>query len=160
MKCHAVILSLASAAAAVLLPSQDPFYTQPANIDNYKPGAVINSRKVPTNLNNILDSSTTSEKVKAAYQYLYRTTDSLGNAVAAVTTMLVPFNADSSKLLAYQQAYDSSNNNCSPSYALQSGANTTASADIIMVSVQPVSISSTPLLTFCRSSRPLTKAGM
>ncbi|WYZ41024.1 hypothetical protein EsH8_IV_001365 [Colletotrichum jinshuiense] len=37
------------------------------------------------------------------------------------------------KLLAYQTAYDSANNDCSPSYAFQAGANTTTLTDIAMI---------------------------
>ncbi|KAK4498433.1 hypothetical protein PRZ48_011091 [Zasmidium cellare] len=126
------VLLLASTATAVLLPSQDAFYTQPANISSYAPGDVISSRSIPTNLNGLL-SGGPSPSIKAAYQYSYRTTDSLGNAIAAVTTLLVPYGADPSKLLAYQTAYDSANNDCSPSYAFQAGANTSATSDIIFI---------------------------
>ena len=130
-----LLLLLASTVTAVLLPSQDAFYTQPANISSYAPGDVINSRSIPTNLNGLL-SGGPSPSIKAAYQYLYRTNDSLGNAIAAVTTLLVPYGADPSKLLAYQTAYDSANNDCSPSYAFQAGANTSATSDIIFVCIQ------------------------
>lgn len=121
------------AATAVIIPSSDSFYSPPGNLTSYQPGDVIRTRNVPPNLNGLISAPLTPQTVKAAYQYLYRTTDDLGNAVAAVNTVLVPNNADPTKLLAYQTAYDSANNDCSPSYALQSGANTSATTDIAFV---------------------------
>jgi hypothetical protein len=54
---------------------------------------------------------------------MYRTTDSLGNPEAAVTTVIVPYNPDTTKLLSYQIAEDGSWLNCAPSYGLQEGSN-------------------------------------
>lgn len=133
------LLSLAlGSARAVLLPSADAFYTQPGNVSAYRPGDVIRSRAIDGSLNGISGGTPAPLSVKKAYQYLYRTTDSLGNAAAAVTTLLVPYGADPSKLLAYQTAYDSANNDCSPSYGLRAGANTTASSDIVFVSLSAI----------------------
>lgn len=119
--------------ADVLLPQDDPFYAQPANISDYQPGEVIASRAVETDLNGILGDSVTPISLNASYQFLYRTIDSLQNPIAAVTTVLVPHNADPSKLLSYQTAYDSANVNCGASYSFQAGANNVAVVDIIMV---------------------------
>lgn len=116
-----------------LLPTQDPFYLPPQNVSDYQPGEIIASRLVSTDINGILGISATAISVKAAYQHLYRTTDSLHNPVAAVTTVLVPYNAKPGKLLSYQTAYDSANINCGPSYSLQAGANNVDVVDIIMV---------------------------
>lgn len=139
-----VSLSIVSAAlglvvprADVLLPSDDPFYAQPANISSYQPGEIIAWRTVDANLNGLLGESITEISLNATYQYLYRTVDSFQNPVAAVTTVMVPFNADPSKLLSYQTAYDSANNDCSPSYLLQAGADNVAVVDIIMVCSSP-----------------------
>lgn len=140
-------LSIVSAAlglalrADVLLPHDDPFYTQPANISAYQPGEIIASRSVEIDLNGILGFSLTPISINATYQYLYRTVDSFQNPVAAVTTVLVPHDADPSKLLSYQTAYDSANINCGPSYSLQAGANNVAVVDIIMVYLPAVPIS-------------------
>ncbi|KAH7061491.1 secretory lipase-domain-containing protein [Macrophomina phaseolina] len=103
-----------------LPPSQDPFYQQPENISNYAPGAVIRSRQVSNRLQPFLPLPV-DVSVKEVHQYLYRTTDSLGDAVAAATTILVPYDADPNKLLSYQTAYDSANPDCSPSYTLRFG---------------------------------------
>lgn len=126
-----VVARAVLAERAPLLPSEDPFYTQPANISAYAPGQVIATRDVPPTLGGY--TGLTREPLQRFLQVLYRTTDSLHNPVAAVTSILIPHNADPTKLLAYQTAYDSANNNCSPSYGLQTGANTTALADIAMI---------------------------
>lgn len=115
------------------LPTDDSFYYTPANISSYQPGDIIASRLVSTNLNGILGVSVTDISLAAAYQFLYRTTDGLKNPIATVTTILVPHDAQTGKLLAYQTAYDSANINCSPSYSLQAGANNTAIVDIVVV---------------------------
>ena len=80
--------------------------------------------------------------VDSVYQYLYRTTDSMGHAVASASMLIVPYNADPSKLLAYETIYDSSNPDCSPSYTLRYGSpssdvrvfNMTLPEDVILVS--------------------------
>lgn len=117
---------------APVVPSSDPFYIQPANIAQYEPGQVIETRDVPPSLGGF--TGLTREPIKEMLQVKYRTTDSLHNPVAAVASILVPTNANTSQLLVYEQAYDSSNVDCSPSYALQTGANNTALADIAFIS--------------------------
>lgn len=119
--------------AGPLLPTEDPFYVQPQNVSEYQPGEIIASRLISIDVNGILGVSATAISVQAAFQHLYRTTDGLQNPVAAVTTVLVPYNANPGKLLSYQAAYDSANINCGPSYSLQAGANNTDVVDIIMV---------------------------
>ncbi|CAK4033081.1 secretory lipase-domain-containing [Lecanosticta acicola] len=124
---------LAGTTFAATLPSQDSFYRQPENISSYKPGQIITSRKAGTNLQGILPFGPTPN-VENAMQYLYRTTDSLNNPVAAVATLLMPSrNADPEKLLVFQAIYDSANNDCSPSYAWLAGANTTSAFDVVFV---------------------------
>ena len=58
-----------------------------------------------------------------AYQLMYRTTDTTGQPVAAVTTVLVPTSppAGPRRLASYQMYYDSLTLNCAPSYTLQGG---------------------------------------
>lgn len=137
------VLALAPRASP-LLPTEDVFYTQPENISDYSAGDIIASRAITVDLNGILGFSATVISIEAAYQYLYRTIDSLQNPVAAVATVLVPHNADPNKLLSYQTAYDSANINCGPSYSLQAGANNTAIVDDVMVSER-----TPPLQCYC-----------
>lgn len=102
-------------------PSEDPFYEQPSNIGTYAPGELIRSREISNRVATWI-LLPRSMNVKSAYQYLYRTTNSVGDPVAAAATLLIPHNDDPSKLLAYQTAYDSANNDCSPSYTLRYGS--------------------------------------
>ncbi|CZT25466.1 related to lipase 1 [Ramularia collo-cygni] len=105
------------------LPSDDPFYTAPSGYESAAPGAILRSRPVPSALSLF---QTIPLNLKGAWQFLYRTTDSLGNPIATVTTVLVPNNADPEKLISYQVAEDSGGEiNCAPSYTLQTGTNTT-----------------------------------
>jgi hypothetical protein len=100
-----------------LLPSDDPFYTPPADLENYTPGTILRSRpflgkvgffNFPINL-------------AAAYQLLYRTTGSSGEAISTVTTILIPNNADFTSLLSYQAEINAAWSGCFPSYVLQAG---------------------------------------
>ncbi|GAB1216545.1 hypothetical protein ATERTT37_005761 [Aspergillus terreus] len=65
-------------------PSQDPWYDQPDDIASYSPGDLIRFREIPAQLQPFLSSIPANVSTKAAYQYLYRTTDSLGDPVGAV----------------------------------------------------------------------------
>ncbi|KAJ5667128.1 hypothetical protein N7507_002992 [Penicillium longicatenatum] len=104
--------------SALIPPSKDAFYDQPANIHTYNPGEVIRSRTVDPQLESFL-SFPVNISVKAVSQFLFRTTDNLGDAAAAVVTLIEPYNSDPTKLLGYQTFYDSANVDCSPSYTLQ-----------------------------------------
>lgn len=134
--CFAAVLAITCSAQASspILPSEDPFYIQPENISAYKPGDVIRHRAIATTLQGYAGIDFT---VKSATQFLYKTTDSLGQSVAALSTFLAPNgnNTSSSKLLAFSFAYDSANNDCSPSYALQKGANGSVGSDVVLVSI-------------------------
>ncbi|MEV0761461.1 lipase family protein [Nocardia sp. NPDC050435] len=60
-----------------------------------------------------------------AWQLLYRTTNSFGEAIATVTTVLKPRGArpeGGRKLLSYQIAEDSAAQYCAPSYVIQAGS--------------------------------------
>ncbi|KAH0018381.1 secretory lipase, partial [Aureobasidium melanogenum] len=135
-----VLAATIAAVASVTLPSQDPFYVQPVNISQYAPGGVIRMRQVSPNISGLIPGGQSLGSLKALYQILYRTTDNLNNAVAAVTSVLVPENADPNKLLAYQTAYDTANPDSVPSYAFQSGTNVTEFSDILFASSTSVCV--------------------
>ena len=61
-------------------------------------------------------------KVQNSWQLLVRSEDSFGNPNVLVTTVLQPFNADSSKVVSYQAYEDSAKFDCAPSYAIQYGS--------------------------------------
>jgi hypothetical protein len=66
-----------------LPPSKDPFYTAPYGYENTVPGAVLRVRIAPGLAKAIANCS-------AAYNILYRTTDSNYKPAWAVTTLLIP----------------------------------------------------------------------
>lgn len=98
------------------LPSEDSFYRVPSDIDQAKPGQILQHRLPPAP---IAAFGLDPVNLKATHQIQYRTTDSHGNATATVLTVMIPHNADTSKVLSYQIAEDASSLDCSPSYALQ-----------------------------------------
>lgn len=107
----------------VLPPSQDPFYTTPANADTAQPGDILTFRELDGN--NFPDAP-----IAATYQLLYRTTTAVGDVASSVVTVLIPPNADFSKLFSYQSPYDRSFIDCSPSYAFTPGSNSAIASTI------------------------------
>lgn len=93
-------------------PSEDPWYTAPDGYETAEPGVVLRNRTAPGDL-----VSEAGANCSAAYNLLYRTTASQGNATFAVTTVFVPKDPTNA-LLSYQIPYDSAYINASPSYAL------------------------------------------
>lgn len=113
----------------IVPPSGDPFYTEPVQgLSLLSPGSIIRWRPAPDALAFVRSQIPVS--IDAVYQLLYRTTDSLGQPTVAVSTMIVPSNADSFKLLSYQTAYDQADPNCSPSYTFRSSVNNTSSTKL------------------------------
>lgn len=102
--------------AMPVLPSIDPFYQPPLDVGRYRPGAIIRHRPPP---NAVAAFGFDPISLDASHQILYRTTDSAGNATATVLTVLVPHNADYTKVLSYQFAEDACSRDCAPSYAFQ-----------------------------------------
>lgn len=101
---------------ATVQPSDDPFYHVPDGLENIAPGTILRHRPPPAK---IAAFGFDPLNLDATHQILYRTTDSLGNATATVLTVLVPHNADMTKVLSYQVAEDAADINCAPSYAFQ-----------------------------------------
>lgn len=93
-------------------PSEDPWYTAPDGYESASPGAILRNRTAPNSL-----ISAAGTNCSTAYQLLYRTTASQGNATFAVNTVLVPQDPTNA-LLSYQIPYDSAYINSSPSYTL------------------------------------------
>ncbi|KAE8381657.1 secretory lipase-domain-containing protein [Aspergillus bertholletiae] len=102
----------------VVPPSADPFYKPPSGYENTAPGTILRHRSVP---NPIALIGPIKLRITAAYQILYRSTDNWDNATTAVTTVLIPENANTSRLLSYQMPEDSASVDCAPSYILQTG---------------------------------------
>lgn len=115
--CGAPIFSL-NPRGLPIKPSEDPFYAAPEGFESKSPGDVLKHRQ----MNNLFGVIVIPEKIKSVHQFLIRSEDSFGEPIAAVTTVFEPYNADPNKLLSYQSAEDAANIDCSPSYAMQLGA--------------------------------------
>lgn len=76
-------LVVSAAAVPPLPPSRDPFYTAPIGYESAAPGAVLRVRTALGFAEGIANCS-------AAYNILYRTTDSNYKPSWAVTTLLIP----------------------------------------------------------------------
>ncbi|KAH8553244.1 secretory lipase [Umbelopsis sp. PMI_123] len=103
---------------AAVIPENDAFYTPPTGYESAPLGSILRTRPVP---NQLAAFSLLPQNIAAAWQILYRTSDSSGNAQATVTTVIQPHNANASRVLSYQVAEDSAYEACAPSYSLQKG---------------------------------------
>ncbi|KAJ6086076.1 secretory lipase-domain-containing protein [Penicillium sp. IBT 16267x] len=106
-----------SSSSVVLPPSEDPFYSAPHGYENQIPGSVLRIRHAPGNLTALVSNAS------AAYNIVYRTTDSQYRPSWAVTTVFVPSilrHSKTSSLLSYQIPYDSHDIDAGPSYAMYS----------------------------------------
>ncbi|KAI1348042.1 LIP-domain-containing protein [Xylaria sp. FL0043] len=104
-----------AAKAVPLPPSRDPWYSAPEGFETALPGTVLRLRIAPGNLTEVVKNAA------AAYNILYRTTDSHDQPAWAVTTLFIPatfYSTPSGKkaLVSYQFAYDSADVDSSPSY--------------------------------------------
>ncbi|TQS32727.1 hypothetical protein Golomagni_06949, partial [Golovinomyces magnicellulatus] len=111
-------------------PSDDAFYTLPGadELSKAKPGDILRHRAPPKPIAVLgLDPL----HLKDSHQILYKSIDSHGNDTATVLTVMIPNNADYSKVLSYQIAEDAAWINCAPSYALQLGSNNALFGSIV-----------------------------
>lgn len=106
--------------AVTLPPELDPFYSPPSGIvADAALGQVLRARTITPAALSALPINV------EAWQLLYRTSDSQGNAIATVTTVLRPRGdapAGGRKLLSYQIQEDSTAQYCAPSYVIQHGS--------------------------------------
>jgi hypothetical protein len=113
-------------------PDQDPFYSAPADIASYAPGAIVASRQITPKAGPSADSVD-------AWQIAYRTNDSHDNAELAVTTLLVPKKAWTGTgprpVVSLQAPEDSTGTQCAPSYGLSSGSGFAAAEGSLASSV-------------------------
>lgn len=100
----------------ITLPSQDPFYYPPEGFKDVAPGTILDWRHPPSPLAAFGEISL---ELEAAYQILYRTTAANGDPTHTVTTVLIPPDANYSRVVSQQDFMDSACFDCSTSYALQ-----------------------------------------
>ncbi|KAJ5088767.1 hypothetical protein N7456_012383 [Penicillium angulare] len=119
---HALAFTASAEPDNPILPIYDPFYVPPAEVDgvpwNETPrGTILNRREV--NISTVIFPG----KSKAtAYQLLYHTRDYHNHSDASVTTIIIPAKPNMKRVISLQNAYDSPDVNCNPSYGLQYGA--------------------------------------
>lgn len=107
-----VLMSAPPGFAQPVYPAPDPdtFYGQPADIGDYRPGDVLETRAMPT-LAAFPDTDITVVK--------FRSTNSTGKPIAAVTTILTPRNRQpDGPLLSYQHIINGLGAQCSVSRVL------------------------------------------
>ncbi len=108
------------ASAEVLTPKNDPFYVAPEGFEELAAGTILRAREVEVSLASV----PLTQVNYRAYQLLYRTNGVNHDAVANVTTVIVPDGdapAGGRNLVSLQNAENSLDPNCAPSYQLQVG---------------------------------------
>jgi hypothetical protein len=108
------------APALTLPPELDDFFQPSAGaVAAAQPGEILRARQIYPAFMGLLQLNVD------AWQLLYRTNNSRGEAIATVTTILRPRGAAPAggrELLSYQIAEDSGAQYCAPSYVIQSGS--------------------------------------
>lgn len=90
----------------------ETFYSAPADLGEYRPGEVIRSRRV----------TAAGFAGTTAWQLAFRSTNSRGEPIAAVTTVLLPARAAPDRpLVSYQPFVNSLGTRCAPSHSLPAG---------------------------------------
>lgn len=113
-----MVATFVAAAPIVQIPLaslEDPFYAEPTGLEHYKPGDILRSRKLDANLRSYYFPM----YAKNVWQLMVRSLDSFDQPTTVVTTVIEPFNGNSSRILSYNFAEDSSLIECAVSYATQ-----------------------------------------
>ncbi|WP_324196471.1 lipase family protein [Nocardia farcinica] len=92
-------------------PDPDPFYTAPADIGSFQPGDVVRTRKIDTG----------PYVGTEGWQVAFRSTNSGGNAIMGITTVLLPAGVHNPPLVSYQALINSLGSRCNPSRSLFNG---------------------------------------
>ncbi len=90
------------------VPDPDPFYLAPADLDTKQPGDVVRTRRIDTWMYPNSDG----------WQVAFRSTNSLGNPILGVTTVLLPHGVANPPLVSYQAIINSLGTKCAPSRSL------------------------------------------
>ncbi|GAB2643150.1 lipase family protein [Nocardia goodfellowii] len=98
-------------------PAEDSWYDDPVDLESFAPGAIVRSREVQTRLLGIPFPVYTK-------QLLFRSNDVHDNPIVTATTVIVPgipWSGSQRPVVSFQEAIDSTNSTCNPSYTLQAG---------------------------------------
>ena len=107
----------ASSSGGLVRPAKDPFYTYDGDkpLKDIRPGTPLKTRDVTL-------GADTNETPLPAEQILYRTTNTLGQPVTTVTTVVLPATGTAQpRVTAYLSFYDALSAKCDPSYTLRGG---------------------------------------
>ncbi|CAM4439070.1 lipase family protein [Nocardia ninae] len=99
------------------VPAEDPWYADPADLASYAPGQIIRTRSVQTRILGIPFPVDTK-------QLLFRSNDIHDNPIATATSVItpgIPWTGSARPVVSFQEAIDSTNSACNPSYTLQVG---------------------------------------
>lgn len=99
------------------VPAEDPWYADPDDLAAYAPGQIIRSRTVQTRILGIPFPVDTR-------QLLFRSNDIHDNPIATATSVItpgIPWTGGPRPVVSFQEAIDSTNSACNPSYTLQVG---------------------------------------
>ncbi|WP_019201458.1 lipase family protein [Tsukamurella sp. 1534] len=99
------------------VPDKDPWYRDPVDIASYRPGQIVRTREVQTRVLGIPFPVYTK-------QLLYRSEDVHGRPIVTATSVIVPgipWHGSPRPVVSYQEAIDSTDSSCNPSYTLQTG---------------------------------------
>lgn len=104
---------MTTAAADPLYPSPDPdpFFASPAELASMAPGDVVRTRRIDSGPYVGTDG----------WQVAFRSTNSGGKPILAVTTVLVPAGVKNAPLVSYQALINSLGSKCNPSRSLFNG---------------------------------------
>lgn len=106
----ALVLPLLALAARHPYPADDPFYRPPHGWKKSKPGDILRSRKIEAGTYGAIKLHVD------AWQILYRTERTNSTPLATVTTVLVPKDADTGKLVSMASPENACTTKCAPSY--------------------------------------------
>ncbi|WP_458686252.1 lipase family protein [Nocardia tengchongensis] len=103
----------APVSAQPLYPTQDsdPFYSPPADLGGFAPGDVVRTRRIDTGLYVGTDG----------WQVAFRSTNSQGQPILGMTTVLMPKGVKNPPLVSYQALINSLGSQCNPSRSLFNG---------------------------------------
>lgn len=99
------------------LPSEDDFYQGPEGFEDAELGTILKIRETPFRIRSVYFPV----NVANSWQVLVKSEDVFGNPIAVSSTILEPYEANSSRLISYQFAEDASTVDCAISYSLMGG---------------------------------------
>jgi pimeloyl-ACP methyl ester carboxylesterase len=92
-------------------PDPDPFFAAPSDTGEFSPGDVVRTRRIDSSL----------YVGTEGWQVAFRSTNSAGNPIMGVTTVLIPIGVKNPPLVSYQALINSIGTRCNPSKSMFNG---------------------------------------